>query len=54
MSDLDWIYDFVFGKITSPVFRNPIKDFIDDNCTYFLDMEENTFQQGALFNVNYN
>ena len=46
----DWVYDYIFGKISSPEFRNPIKNFIDDNCGSFIDVDENTFQQGALFN----
>ena len=46
----DWVYDYIFGKISSPEFRNPIKNFIDENCASFIDVDENTFQQGALFN----
>ena len=46
----DWVYDYIFGKISSPEFRNPIKNFIDENCSSFIDVDENTFQQGALFN----
>lgn len=46
----DWVYDYLFGKISSPEFRNPIKNFIDENCASFIDVDENTFQQGALFN----
>lgn len=46
----DWVYDYIFGKISSPEFRNPIKNYIDENCGSFIDVQENTFQQGALFN----
>ena len=46
--DLDWIYDFVLELIRSREFRNPIKDFIDDNCGTFIGVDENTFEQGAL------
>ena len=46
--DFDWMYDVVFQIIRSPEFRNPIKDFIDDNCNTFIGQEENTFGQGAL------
>ena len=46
----DSIYNWIAYKITSPFFRNIIKDFIDDNCYSFLDVDENTFQQGQLFN----
>ena len=46
----DSIYNWLAKKITSPSFRNIIKDFIDDNCSLFIDVDENTFQQGQLFN----
>ena len=46
----DSIYNWVALKITSPGFRNIIKDFIDDNCYSFIDVDENTFEQGQLFN----
>ena len=47
-ADLDWVYDIVLQLIRSPEFRNPIKDFIYDNCNTFIGLEENTFEQGAL------
>ena len=43
-------YDLIAGEITSSIFRNPIKNFIDQNCGSFIDVDENTFEQGALFN----
>ena len=46
----DSIYNWITFKIKSPTFRNIIKDFIDENCSLFIDIEENTFQQGELFN----
>ena len=46
----DSIYNWLAKKITNPSFRNIIKDFIDDNCSLFIDVDENTFQQGQLFN----
>ena len=46
----DSIFNWIAFKITSPAFRNLIKDFIDDNCSLFIDVDENTFQQGQLFN----
>ena len=48
--DIDSIYSYVLTKIKSPEFRNPIKDFIDENCSSFIGVDENTFEQGALFN----
>ena len=46
--DLEWMYEVVLQIIRSPEFRNPIKDFIDDNCNTFIGLDENTFEQGAL------
>ena len=45
----DWIYDLVIEIISSPEFRNPIKDFIDENCDSFVGTEENTLDQGKIF-----
>jgi len=47
--DYDWIYDLVIEIISSPEFRNPIKDFIDENCDSFVGSEENTLDQGKIF-----
>ena len=47
--DYDWIYDLVIEIISSPEFRNPIKDFIDENCDSFVGSEENTLEQGKIF-----
>ena len=50
LNNPDSIYKWLTFKITNPSFRNIIKDFIDDNCSLFIDIDENTFQQGQLFN----
>ena len=44
----NWIYDTVLEIVKSPEFRNPLKDFIDDNCGSFIGIDENTFEQGML------
>ena len=44
----NWIYDTVLQIVKSPEFRNPLKDFIDDNCGSFIGVDENTFEQGEL------
>ena len=41
-NDPDSIYNWVAKKLSGPSFRNIIKDFIDDNCSLFIDIEENT------------
>ena len=50
LSDENSIYKWLVKKITSKVFRNPIKQFIDENCQSFIGVEENSFEQGELFN----
>ena len=43
------VYNFVAKRISGPAFRNPLKNFIDENCMTFIDVDENTFEQGELF-----
>lgn len=43
------LYKKIIKIISSSTFRTPIKDFIDENCSIFTDIEENTFQQGGLY-----
>ncbi len=45
----EWYYDYIVETISSPQFRNPIKDFIDRNCESFIGIEENSFEQGKIF-----
>ena len=49
MTNLDKAYKKVIQRITGPDFRNPIKDFMDENCGCFIDVEENTFEMGGYF-----
>ena len=49
-NDPELLYNWVTKKISSPSFRNPIKNFIDLNCSTFVDIDENSFEQGQLFN----
>ena len=48
-NDPDSLYNWVAYKVSGPEFRNPIKNFIDENCITFLDIEENSFEQGQLY-----
>ena len=48
-TDNEWYYDYILETISSPQFRNPIKDFIDKNCYSFVGTEENSLEQGNLF-----
>ena len=49
-NDPDSLYNWVAYKVSCPHFRNPIKNFIDENCSTFVDIDENSFEQGQLFN----
>ncbi len=47
-----WLYEYVVQYIQSPVFRDPIKEFIDQNCINFESEEsENSFEQTEIHNV---
>ena len=48
-SNPEEVYNFVAKRISGPAFRNPLKNFIDENCMTFIDVDENTFEQGELF-----
>ena len=42
-ADEIWIYDFVKQYLISPIWRNPLLNFMEENCTSFEDTEENKF-----------
>ena len=48
-SNPEEVYNYVAKRISGPTFRNPLKNFIDENCITFIDVDENTFEQGQLF-----
>ena len=48
-NDPDSLYNWIAYKVSCPEFRNPIKNFIDENCSTFVDIDENSFEQGQLF-----
>lgn len=35
--------------LTSPIWRNPLLDFIEENCIIFEDAEENKFEYTKIF-----
>ena len=49
-NDPESLYNWIAYKVSCPEFRNPIKNFIDENCSTFVDIDENSFEQGHLFN----
>ncbi len=49
-NDPDSLYNWIAYKVSCPEFRNPIKNYIDENCSTFVDIDENSFEQGQLFN----
>ena len=40
----DWILDIIADYLASPVWKNPIIEFIDENCIIFEDSEENRLE----------
>ena len=49
-NDPESIYNFIAYKISCPEFRTKIKDYIDKNCSTFIDDDENSHDQGKNFN----
>lgn len=50
LQDENSIYEWLSKKISSKSFRDPLKYFIDENCQSFIGLDENSFEQGQLFN----
>ena len=48
-SDPESLYNWFAYKISCPDFRNIIKDFINNNCSIFIDTEENFFEYEQIF-----
>lgn len=40
----DWILDIIVDYLASPTWRNPIINFVDENCIVFEDAEENSLE----------
>ncbi len=47
--DQKWIYDYIKQYLTSPIWRNPLLDFMEENCHKFEDTEENKFEYTKIF-----
>ena len=47
--DDQWIYDYVRQYLSSPLWRNPLLDFIEENCLVFEDTEENKFEYTKIY-----
>lgn len=43
------MYDYVRQYLSSPLWRNPLLDFIEENCLIFDDSEENKFEYTKVF-----
>lgn len=46
----DWVYDCVIQFIKSRSFNDPIKEFVDSNCSSFDNKEENKLEHTTLHN----
>jgi len=43
--------DSITAYLKSPVWKNPILEFIDEHCIYFDDEEENKLEYTGVHNV---
>ena len=43
-NDQEWILDIIAEYLQSPIWKNPIVEFIDENCIIFEDAEENRLE----------
>lgn len=46
------MYDLILQYLASPIWRNPISDFLDENCTVFDDEEENKISYQEIHKVS--
>lgn len=44
-----WVYDFIKQYLISPIWKNPLLDYIEENCLVFEDNEENKFEYTKIF-----
>ena len=49
LNNFEELYQKISQSISGPSFRNPIKNFIDQNCSSFIDISENSIEQHRLF-----
>ncbi len=47
----DWILDSITEFLKSPVWKNPILEFIDEHCIVFDEEDENKLEYTAIHNV---
>ena len=47
-NDQEWILDIIAEYLQSPVWKNPIIEFIDDNCVVFEETEENRLEYTVI------
>ncbi len=48
----DWILDSITEFLKSPIWKNPILEFIDKHCMGFDDEEENKLEYTTIHKVN--
>ncbi len=49
LNNFEELYQKISQSISGPSFRNPIKNYIDQNCSSFIDISENSIEQHRLF-----
>ena len=49
LNNFEELYQKISQSISGSSFRNPIKNYIDQNCSSFIDISENSMEQHRLF-----
>lgn len=44
----EWILEVIEDYLQSPMWKNPIVDFIEENCLVFEDTEENRLEYTTI------
>ena len=44
----EWILEIISDYLNSPTWKNPIVNFIEENCVIFEDAEENSLEYTAI------
>ena len=48
--DREWILEIIQDYLMSPVWKNPIVNFVEENCIYFEEGEENSLEHTEIHN----
>ena len=49
-NDKEWILEVIQDFLSSPLWKNPIIDFVEENCFLFEDSDENRLEHTDIHN----